>query len=98
MLALRRYKVCIVCGTQYKLTVHHLTYQHFGHELIGELITACFTHHEKVHYNFLGFKLRWDEDRMFKRLVRLIHKGHKNLPSQQVLYVFLTEKYQNLVR
>lgn len=40
---------CINCGSKEDLNVHHLTYKHFKHELLIELITLCKRCHAIIH-------------------------------------------------
>ena len=40
---------CRVCGSQGPLTVHHITYNHFGNEDMRDLITLCPECHERIH-------------------------------------------------
>lgn len=40
---------CSVCGNRIGLEVHHLTYDHMGYELIGDLLVLCRDCHEAQH-------------------------------------------------
>lgn len=40
---------CIMCGSSFNLHVHHLTYEHFTHEQMDDLITLCSYCHSKIH-------------------------------------------------
>lgn len=42
---------CAMCGTAKNLAVHHITYEHLGHEDLNDLITLCNDCHAKVHEN-----------------------------------------------
>src|SRR2546430_423236 len=82
MRIIRRDRVCVVCGIRVRLDIHHFTYLHFEHELDEELVAICRWHHDKVHYNALGVKLKFSEKRMIVRLLRLIVKGKQKIQSQ----------------
>lgn len=40
---------CAKCGSTTSLQVHHLSYQHLGHELDNELVVLCAACHREVH-------------------------------------------------
>jgi len=40
---------CAGCGSAVELHVHHCTYERFGYEPLGDLITLCETCHKAVH-------------------------------------------------
>lgn len=40
---------CQMCETAKNLRVHHITYEHFGHEPMEDLITLCDNCHRKIH-------------------------------------------------
>lgn len=40
---------CAKCGSTTSLQVHHLSYQHLGHELDNELVVLCASCHRQVH-------------------------------------------------
>lgn len=42
-------KQCTSCFSTENLTVHHLTYERFGHEDLNDIITLCIDCHNKVH-------------------------------------------------
>jgi hypothetical protein len=41
--------VCQVCKAQRAAQVHHLTYEHFQHEPLEDLLSVCLTCHEQIH-------------------------------------------------
>ena len=40
---------CAGCGSMAELHVHHCTYERFGYEPLGDLITLCESCHKAVH-------------------------------------------------
>ncbi|HYH69134.1 MAG TPA: hypothetical protein VD866_30855, partial [Urbifossiella sp.] len=42
---------CAVCGTKWRLQVHHLTYERLGHEQTGDFRILCRKHHKKGRYS-----------------------------------------------
>ncbi len=50
----RRYKAqrpwaCYVCGTTFRLHLHHRTYARLGREKLDDLVPLCHDHHKRVH-------------------------------------------------
>lgn len=41
--------ICEGCAEARPVQVHHLTYEHFGHELLWELAAVCRACHERCH-------------------------------------------------
>lgn len=40
---------CKLCGSAINLQVHHISYEHLGHEPMDDLVTLCFGCHQWVH-------------------------------------------------
>jgi len=40
---------CQMCGSKDHLEVHHVSYERLGKETMDDLITLCFTCHNKIH-------------------------------------------------
>lgn len=47
---------CKLCGGEYRLTVHHISYEHLYNEKDDELVTLCAPCHEKLHQVLENFK------------------------------------------
>lgn len=45
----RANNICEGCGTNPATQIHHLTYDHAGHELLFELVAVCNTCHKVLH-------------------------------------------------
>ena len=48
-----KYK-CKKCGSKKNLQVHHLTYEHFKHEPLEDLVTLCRNCHSKIHFKTIA--------------------------------------------
>lgn len=40
---------CSICGTDQRLTVHHLSYENLGNEPVDDLLGLCWDHHQALH-------------------------------------------------
>lgn len=40
---------CRMCGSAVNLQVHHISYEHLGHEPMDDLVTLCYCCHKTVH-------------------------------------------------
>lgn len=46
---LKKNPVCEICGSNYKLAVHHKNYNRLGNEHITDLMTVCYMCHKNIH-------------------------------------------------
>lgn len=86
-----RGKKCEKCGSEENITVHHLTYERFGHEWLCDLMVLCEDCHKKEHERLERqeqlkqkrkarkerIKKRKEERKRTKNYTRLIRKKKK---------------------
>ena len=56
---------CVLCKTENRLEVHHITYKNLGDEPLIDLVTLCRSCHQNVHDNNLHKKGRYEDKNLF---------------------------------
>ena len=42
-------KKCEICGSKFRVEIHHKTYQHLGNERLDDVLVVCHSCHSKIH-------------------------------------------------